>query len=149
MKIVNRRAKYDYEVMEDWEAGIMLIGAEVKSVKKGNASLAGSRVVVKAGENGKMEAFVVGMQVNAYENASDENYDPIRTRKLLLRREEIEKIMGKIAQKGLTVVPLECYNRNRLIKLKIGLVRGKKEFEKRETLKKRDIQRKLETRMKG
>lgn len=143
MTIVNKRAFSDYEILDKWEAGIVLSGAEAKSVKKGAVSLRGSRVVVM-GEGKNDELWVVGMQINPYEFASDEDYDPIRRRKLLLNKKEIVEIAGKVRQKGLTMVPLKCYNKAGLIKVELALVRGKKQYEKREDIRKRDAQREIE-----
>lgn len=144
MKIVNKKAGFDYEVLEKFEAGIKLLGLEVKSVKKGAVSLTGGRVIIKDNE-----MFLVGVQINKYEYSSDENYDSLRTRKLLLARKEIEELRGKVEQRGLTLVPLAMYNKGDLVKLEIGLVRGRKEYEKREKLKKRDALRKIEIMLKS
>ncbi len=151
--MVNKRALSDYEVLESWEAGMVLTGAEVKSAKKGAVSLTGSRAVVmgdvgpilhKAIKDSKPEIWLVGMQISPYEYSGDENYDPIRRRKLLLKRKEIEEIAERVAQKGLTLVPLKCYNKGGLVKLELALVRGKKKYEKREELKKREVTREIE-----
>lgn len=144
MQVVNKRAYFDYEILEDFEAGIMLSGAEVKSLKKGAASLAGSRITFRDGA-----PYVIGMQINAYEFAHDENYDPLRSRKILLNKAELERIQAKLATKGLTMVPLECYNKGTWIKLKVALVRGKKQYEKREIEKKREIERDIQKQIKS
>jgi len=143
MKVVNKKALSDYEVLDKWQAGIVLTGAEVKSAKKGALSTSGSRVVV-LDNDGKEEVWVVGMQISPYEYAGDEEYDPVRRRKLLLRREEVREMVGKMRQKGLTVVPLKCYNSRGLIKVELALVRGKKKYEKREELRKRSEKREIE-----
>lgn len=143
MQIVNRRAYFDYDILEEFEAGIVLSGAETKSLKKGAASLAGSRVLVKDGA-----FWVVGMQINPYEFAASIDYDPLRSRKLLLNKQELLRLQAKLATKGLTIVPLECYNKGTWIKLKVALVRGKKQYEKREKEKKRDIEREIQTEIK-
>lgn len=137
MKVFNKRAVFDYEVLEKYEAGIVLTGGETKSAKNGAMSLVGSRCVF----SDKGELMVVGMHINLYEFASDANYDPIRSRKLLLTGKELVEIKAKSATKGLTVVPLACYTTHGLIKLEIGIVRGKKKYEKREVEKKRSIEK--------
>jgi len=142
--IVNKKARRDYEVLEKWEAGIVLTGAEVKSVRKGAVSLAGARAVIMAPEASGEEVWVVRMQISPYEFSGDEEYDPVRRRKLLLSRKEIGEIAGKVRQKGLTLVPLRCYNRAGLIKVELALVRGKKKYEKREDLRKRAEAREIE-----
>lgn len=143
MQAVNKRALSDYEVLDTWEAGIVLTGAEVKSVKKGAVSLAGSRAVALE-VRGKEEIWVVGMQISPYEYAGDDDYDPVRRRKILLRKEEMREMVGKMRQKGLTAVPLRCYNKAGLIKVELALVRGKRKYEKREELKKRAERREIE-----
>ncbi len=143
MKAVNKKALSDYEVLDKWQAGIVLTGAEVKSAKKGALSMSGSRVVV-LDDGGKEEVWVVGMQISPYEYAGGEEYDPVRRRKLLLRRDEVGEMVGKMRQKGLTVVPLKCYNSRGLIKVELALVRGKKKYEKREELRKRSEKREIE-----
>lgn len=152
-KIVNKQAYFDYEVLEDYEGGLVLRGYEVKSLRKGAASLRGARVVFKKNSDGGDELWLIGMQINPYDFARNEEYDPLRSRKVLLSGSEIERIVGKMSTKGLTLVPLECYNKGDWIKVKIGLVRGKKQFEKREIEKKREvdqmIQRSLKNRVSG
>lgn len=136
MKVVNRRAFHDYEIQEAFEAGMVLTGGEVKSVRAGRISLDGSFIRVLGSE-----VFLVNAQIFPYPYARPENYDPRRSRKLLMHKKEIISLKTKIASANLTVIPLECYNSKSLFKLKIGLARGKKEFQKREKLKRRDIDR--------
>lgn len=131
----NRKAKFDYDVIEDFESGIVLSGAEVKSVREGGASLMGARVVFE----GK-SAFVVGINIPKYKFDSTEEYVPDKRRKLLLHRKEIVEIQSKMRSAGLTVVPISLYTKGSLVKVKIALVRGKKKFEKREAIKKRESQ---------
>lgn len=138
MSVVNKKALHEYEVLETWEAGVVLQGWEVKSAKKGEVSLAGSRVVIREGE-----AWVIGMQISPYQKQKEEQVVG-RGRKLLLSRKEIDKLVGSLSQKGLTAVPLECYNKGGLVKLKIGLVRRRKEWEKRRKLRKREAEKKAE-----
>ncbi len=144
MKVVNKRAFHDYDVLESFEVGIVLTGAEVKSIKQGAMSLMGSRVVIGARSSDEREGvWLIGATVTKYRNAFDPDYDPIRSRKLLLKREQIERLKSKMTAKGLTVVPLSCYTKGDLIKVEIALVRGKKQFEKREEERKREIDKKL------
>ena len=145
MKTTNRAAFFDYNILEKFEAGINLTGQEVKSVKGGHLSLEGSFVKIVGSE-----AYLVNAQVHPYINARIENYDPKRTRKLLLHKKEIIAIKSKIEQSNLTLVPLECYTTTHgLLKLTIGLAKGKKQYEKREALKKKDLDRQVEEEMRN
>jgi SsrA-binding protein len=149
MRVVNRQAYFDYEVLEKYEAGLVLTGAEVKSAKSGNMSLAGARAVFIMSDDGKNdELWMIGAQINPYLFSRSDNYDPLRSRKLLLTKAELVRIKTKLGTKGLTMVPLSCYNKSDLIKVELGLVRGKKRFEKREELRKRDTQREIEQKLK-
>ncbi len=135
----NKKAYHDYEILEEYEAGIELKGFEVKSVKLGRASLKGARVVVRGGE-----AFLIGASIPAYQAAnSPDNYDPERARRLLLNKKEINKLIGKEQEKGLTLPALSLYNKGRLVKLKFAVARGKKKRDKREEIRKRDLERDL------
>lgn len=133
MKVINRRAYYDYEILEKFEAGIILTGSEVKSVKAGKIKLEGS--FVKIINN---EAFLVNSHIHPYQFADNRNYEPTRSRKLLLHKDQIQTLATKTASSGLTLVPLSCYTMGRLIKLEIGTGKGKKKWDKREAIKKRD-----------
>lgn len=144
MKITNRRATHDYKILDTYEAGIILTGAEVKSVKGGRCSLEGSFVKIIG-----HEIYLVNAQIFPYPYARPEGYDPKRTRKLLLHKKEILKIKQKIQSSALTLIPLECYNSHNFVKLKIGLAKGKREYEKREKLKKRDIERDIRREFRG
>lgn len=143
MFVENRKAKFDYEIIEDYESGIVLSGAEVKSVRGGGTTMVGARVVFD--EDG---AYVVGMNIPKYKFDSSEEYDAGKRRKLLLHRKEIVEIQSKMRSAGLTVVPISLYNKGSLVKVKIALVRGKRKFEKRELLKKRESQLGLARRLK-
>lgn len=137
--IKNRKASFDYEILEKYEAGVELLGFEVKSLKKGQGSLEGSHVTVRGGE-----AFVMNMQIPPYQPTNTPpDYDPLRNRKLLLTKKEIEELAKNEAQKGLTIVPLSVYNKGRRVKMEIAVVRGKKKYDKRETIKKRDTEREI------
>jgi len=135
MMVENRKARFDYEIIEAFEAGIVLSGAEVKSVRGGGATMTGARVVFD--DNG---VFVVGMNIPKYRHDSAEEYDSDKRRKVLLHRKEVVEIQSKMRSAGLTVVPIALYNKGSLVKVKIALVRGKKKFEKREIIKKRESQ---------
>lgn len=129
----NKKAFHDYEILENFEAGIVLLGDEVKSIKAGEVNLKGSFIDVW-----KNEAFMNNAHVSPYKQSSRKNLDPVRKRKLILHKREIVKIETAINQKGVTAIPLELYAKGGLIKLKLGICRGKKLYDKRETLKKRD-----------
>ena len=143
MRVENRKARFEYEVVETFEAGLILTGPEVKSVKAGQANLTGARVIEKEGK-----LFVVGMSVPKYQFATDPEYDPGRIRELLFHKKEITSILSKKEARGLTLVALSAYNKGDLIKLEIALVRGKKKYEKREQVKKRDEELALARRLK-
>ena len=144
MTILNRRATHDYQILETLEAGIHLTGPEVKSVKGERMSLEGSFVKVVGGE-----IYLVNAQIFPYPFARPEGYDPKRSRKLLLHKREILNLKNKLATARLTLIPLECYNSHGFIKLKIALAKGKKEYEKREKIKKKDLDREVERQMRG
>ena len=133
----NRKASFNYEILEQYPAGIELLGFEVKSLKKGQGSLEGAHITVRGGE-----AFVVGMFIPPYQpNNTPDNYDPKRNRRLLLNKGEIKKIADFEGKKGLTIVPISVYNKGRMVKLDVAVVRGKKKFDKRENIKKREVSR--------
>lgn len=137
--IQNKKAHFNYEILEKIEAGIELLGFEVKSLKNSQGSLEGAHVTVRGNE-----AFVVNMQIPPYQPANTpKEYDPLRNRRLLLTKKEIERFGKEEAQKGLTIVPISVYNKGSKIKMEIAVVRGKKKFDKRETIKKRDTEREL------
>ncbi|MGF1576497.1 MAG: SsrA-binding protein SmpB [Cyanophyceae cyanobacterium] len=133
----NRRARFEYEVLETYETGIELVGTEVKSIRGGKANLQDSFVLVRDGE-----AWLLNMHISPYETASKMfNHDPTRRRKLLMHRREINKLRGQIEQKGLTLIPLKLVLNKGWVKVHIALARGKKLYDKRSALKDRDIQR--------
>ena len=135
----NKKAYYDYFIEEKIEAGIELHGTEVKSIKNGKCSIKESYIKI---ENG--ECFIIGMNISPYENGNIWNVEPLRTRKLLLHKAEIRKLESIIAVKGYTLVPLSVYNLNGLIKIEIGVAKGKHNYDKRNTIKERDIKRQIE-----
>ncbi len=144
MKVVNRKAKRNFEILEKYEAGIVLTGPEVKSAKEGRIKLEDSYVRLR--EDG---AYLVNCFIAPYAFASQENYDPRRERKLLLHKKEILKLRTKIkGGRGLTVVPLSCYNKGALVKLEIALARGRRKFEKKKVEKEREMKREIEREMK-
>lgn len=144
MRIRNKKVLRDYEVVEKIEAGVVLSGAEVKSVKAGQVNLAGGRVVI-----GGDEVWMTGVNIARYKyDGREEEYDTTRKRKLLIKKEERIFLEGKSRSGGLTLMPLSMYNKGKLIKVEIGLVRGKKIFEKREEIKKRKEKRDLARRLK-
>src|SRR3989344_1104606 len=135
----NRKVRFNYEILEKYESGIELLGTEVKSVRGGRMSLEGAFVIVRGGE-----AFLVNANIPPYQaKNAPKDYDPLRNRKLLLTKKEINELADSEKNKSLTIVPISVYNKNRKIKLEIALVKGKKKFDKRETLKKRDTEREI------
>ncbi len=135
----NRKARHDYFIEKTYEAGIALKGTEVKSIRAGKANLKESYCVIR-----NNEAFVVGMHISPYKEGNIFNVDPLRDRKLLLNKREILRINQEVMQKGMAVIPLSLYLKNGLIKMEIAIARGKKLYDKRESIKERDIKRSLE-----
>ena len=135
----NKKAYHDYFIEDTWETGISLHGTEVKSLRMGKCSIKESCVRIEKGE-----VFVYGMHISPYEKGNIFNRDPLRVRKLLLHRSEINKIVGKIAEKGYTLVPLKVYFKGSLVKVEIGLAKGKKLYDKRADIAKKDIRREAE-----
>lgn len=134
---VNRRARFDYEILETYEAGLALLGSEVKAARSGRANLMGSFVVIRGGE-----AWLVNAAIAPYQpKNAPAGYNPARSRKLLLRREELRRLIGASAAGGLTFVPLRLYNKGSRIKLEFGLGRRKKKHDKRERLREREDRR--------
>ncbi len=140
----NRKAYFEYEPLEKYEAGIELLGHEVKAVRSGRASLPGSHVIVRGGE-----AYVINMDIPPYQpKNTSPDYDAKRTRRLLLTKKEIGDLSKKGEMKGLTIIPVSLYSKGRKIKMEIAVMRGKKIHDKRETIKKRDTDRELRREMK-
>lgn len=138
--VSNRRALHDYEILERYEAGIVLTGAEVKSLRGGHGSLREAYARVRDGE-----LWIEGFHIPPYEQAMDKSrIDPVRVRKLLLHRGEIERLIGTTAEKGLALVPLRVYFTHGIAKLELGLGRGKRQFEKRQAIAEREHQREIE-----
>jgi SsrA-binding protein len=132
----NRKARHDYEILETWEAGMVLKGPEVKSLRAGTVSFADSFASLRGGE-----MWIHNLHISPYEQANRFNEDPLRVRKLLLAKSELRKLIGKVEEKGLTLVPLDLHFRGGFAKLTIGLGRGRKLHDKREKLKERDQER--------
>jgi SsrA-binding protein len=136
----HKRVHFDFEILDTFEAGISLLGTEVKSLRQGQGKLEGAYVVIRGGE-----AFLLGASIPAFQKKNvDPSYDPERTRTLLLTKKEIAELEQKSERQGLTVVPLKLYNKGSKLKLEIGIARGKKKQDKRESIKKRDVSREIE-----
>lgn len=135
----NKKAYHDYFIEDTWEAGISLAGTEVKSLRMGKCSVKESYIRIEGGE-----AIIYGMHISPYEKGNIFNKDPLRPRKLLLHKQEINKISGKIAEKGYTLVPLKVYFKGSLVKVEVGLAKGKKLYDKRQDIAKKDMRREAE-----
>ncbi|AFY87067.1 MAG: SsrA-binding protein [Chroococcidiopsis cubana SAG 39.79] len=141
----NRKARFLYDILETYEAGLQLMGTEVKSIRAGKVNLQDGYALIRNGE-----AWLINVHISPYTNSSQYfNHDPRRTRKLLLHRQEIRKLIGKVEQQGLTLVPLKLYLKRGLVKISIGLAKGKKLHDKREDLKRRQDQREIQRAMKN
>lgn len=141
----NKKARLNYEVLEEFEAGLKLLGHEVKSIRGRHGKLEGSHVIIRGGE-----AYIVGMSVPPYQPGNTpKDYEPERTRKLLLTKKEIAALSAYEGQKGFTIVPLAVYNKGSKLKVRLAAARGRKQFDKRAVLKQRDVKREIERTMKG
>ncbi|MFA6269728.1 MAG: SsrA-binding protein SmpB [Candidatus Paceibacterota bacterium] len=137
--IQNKKAYFNFEILEKIEAGIELLGFEVKALKNGQGSLDGAYVAVRG-----FEAFVINMQIPPYQPSNTpKDYDPTRTRRLLVTKKEVERLSKEEGQKGLTIIPISVYNKGKKLKLEIAVVKGKKKYDKRESIKKRDTDREI------
>ena len=136
MEVVNRKAKFDYFIEKEVEAGILLTGTEIKSVRKGSVDLKDTYIRIK-----NNEAFIINMYIAKYEEGNIFNHDERRERKLLLHKKEILKLKEESQKEGYTLIPIRCYLKKNLAKIAIGVCRGKKNFDKREAIKERDIKR--------
>jgi len=146
MKLVcqNRKAYHDYFIEETVESGVALLGTEVKSLREGKANLKDSYVLIK-----EREAFLLNCHISPYSHGNILNHDPLRTRKLLMHREEIDRLSGKAATKGYTLIPLKIYFKDSYAKVEIGVAKGKRLYEKREKIKEREAKRAIERVMKS
>ena len=143
MEINNRKAKYDYQIFETIEAGIVLTGTAITSIRQGTANLKDSYATIKNGE-----AVIINMHISPYEQGNIFNHEETRTRKLLLHKKEILKLNDKIKIEGYTLVPLKLYFKKNKAKILLGVAKGKKTYDKRETIKQRDIERDIKARLK-
>ena len=134
----NRKARYDYHIEETFEAGVVLLGSEVKSIRQGRANLRDGYAAFSGGE-----LFLHNCHISPYEQASQYNLDPLRPRKLLMHRTEIERLRGKVEQKGLTLVPMSLYLKGPRVKVNLALARGKKDYDRREDIKEREADREV------
>ena len=135
----NPVAYYNYNINDKLEAGIVLSGTEIKSIRSGKVNLKDTYINIKNGE-----AYIYGMHISPYEHGNIFNKDPLRTRKLLLNKREINKLNGIVSQKGMTIVPIQLYFKNNFVKLEIGIGKGKKLYDKREDIAKKDAERKIQ-----
>ncbi len=141
--VSNRKARHEYHILDTFEAGISLKGTEVKSLRKGNANLLDSYAVLKNGE-----VWLLGLHISPYEQGNINNHEPTRTRKLLLQRKQIRKLVGNVREKGLTLIPLSIYFKGPYAKVELALAQGKKHYDKREAISRRDAERELRQRLK-
>ena len=144
MEIVNRKARFDYEIFDTYEAGIVLKGTEIKSIRNGKANLKDSYAIIK-----NDEVFLLNMHISPYENGNIFNHEETRTRKLLLHKKEIKKIKNKIELQGFTLIPIKLYFSKNHAQILIGIAKGKKTYDKREDLKKKDMLRNVQKELKG
>jgi SsrA-binding protein len=146
----NKKAKFDYEILETFEAGIVLIGQEVKSLRTRGVNMLGTYIMIKKNKKGNPEIFWISANIPPYQSLNiHESYDPQRDRKLLLNKKELNYLNGKSNEKGLTLVPLLVYTKKHKIKISFGLARGKKKADKRESIKKRDTERQIKRELKA
>ena len=140
---VNRKARHEYTIIQTYEAGIVLVGTEVKSLRRGKANLVDSYGKLKNGE-----VWLIGAHINEYTQGNINNHDPIRDRKLLLNKSEIRKLTGGTTEKGLTLIPLRLYFKNGKVKVELALAKGKKVYDKRRDIAKKDFEREQERKIK-
>ena len=144
MEIINRRARHDYFIEETYEAGIVLTGTEIKSIRNGSCNIKDCYGIVK-----NNEVFLLNMFVGQYKEGNIFNHEESRSRKLLLHKKEIKKIKESLEEKGLTLVPIKLYFKENILKVELGICRGKKDYDKRESIKERDIKREMEKNLKN
>lgn len=144
MEIKNKKAYFDYIIEDKYEAGIVLKGTEIKSIREGKANIKDSYAIVKNGE-----IFLLNMHISHYENGNIFNHEETRTRKLLLNKREIYKIRDSIEREGYTLVPIRVYFKNNRAKIELGIAKGKKTYDKREAIKKKDINREVQKQLKN
>lgn len=144
MRIINKKALHNYHILEHMEAGIVLSGAEVKSIRAGRLDLGESHIRILNGE-----AYLINANIPLYQQSGDKEYDAQRSRKLLLHKDQINSLIGKTSGKGTTLVPVSMYEKNNRFKVSIGLAKSKKEFDKRKIIKERDHARRIEQELRG
>lgn len=144
MEITNKKAKFDYEILETIEAGIVLKGTEIKSIRDGKANLKDSYAIVR-----NNEVFILNMHISQYKEANIFNHEETRTRKLLLNKKEIFKLRDEIKLNGRTLIPLKLYFKNNIAKILLGVAKGKKNYDKRESIKQRDVNREINKQFKN
>ncbi len=144
MEIYNRKARHDYFIEDTYEAGIELTGTEIKSIRAGNCNIKDSYAIIR-----NKEVFLINMFVSPYKEGNIFNHQETRTRKLLLHKKEINKLEEKIEQQGLTLIPIKLYFKNNKLKVELAVCRGKNNYDKRETIKERDIKRSIEKQIKN
>ena len=143
MEVINRKANYDYEIIDTYEAGVVLTGTEIKSIRLGRITLKDSYAIIK-----NNEIFLLNVHISSYEQGNRFNHDELRTRKLLLHKKETIKLKEKIDKEGFTIIPLKLYFVKGKVKILLGLAKGKKNYDKREAIKKKDIERQIATDLK-
>ena len=141
---VNRKARHDYHIIDSYEAGVVLKGTEVKSIREGNVNLKDSYAIIKNGE-----VFLINAHISPYKQGSIFNHNPLRDKKLLLNKKEIRKLIGKVEEKGMTLVPLKLYLKKGIVKIELALAKGKILYDKRESIAKRDYERERIREFKG
>jgi len=141
---VNRKARHEYHILDSYEAGIVLKGTEVKSIREGNVNLKDSYAIIKYSE-----VFLINMHIGPYKQGNIFNHEPLRDRKLLLNKREIRKLIGKVEEKGMTLVPLKLYFKRGIVKIELALAKGKILYDKRESIAKRDYEREKIRELKG
>lgn len=139
MEILNRKARFDYFIEEEYECGIVLVGTEIKSIREGKCNLTDSYGIIRDGE-----LYLLNTHIGIYKEGNIFNHSENRTRKLLMKKKEIQKLKSKVDQDGYTLIPLKMYFKNNKAKILIGLCRGKKNYDKRESIKEKDIKRRIE-----
>ena len=141
---INKKARFNYEIIDEIEAGILLKGSEIKSIRGKKINITDAYATIKSGE-----IFLTNLRIDPYNNASHFNHEPTRPRKLLLKRKEIDRLQGKLKEKGFVMVPLKLYFKRHWVKVLLGLGKGKKQYDKRHTIKERDIKREMQREMKN
>ena len=139
MEIINRKARFDYEIEDEYEAGIVLKGTEIKSIRNGKANIKDSYAIIR-----NNELYLLNSNISLYEEGNRFNHEETRTRKLLMHKREILKLKDKLEKEGYTLIPLKMYFKGSKLKVLIGLAKGKKNYDKREAIKKRDIEREMQ-----